>query len=114
MKVIEKLTSDGDTQIFEILTSKKELKEWLRGTLCDSVYSKYYKDPIFNDPDTTIAYYDKDGSFHWIAEGEKVKRPNISKIAKFIESNSGTTVIYGDVPIIYNEHYGDWEVDFER
>lgn len=115
MKVVEKITRDGDTQIFEIIESRKELASWLRDELWESVYSGYAADEgnTHKDGDTTISYYNKDGSFVFISEGDKVKRPNVSQIAKLIESNSGTTVIYGNVPIVYNEHYGDWETDFD-
>jgi hypothetical protein len=108
MKTIEKLTRDGDTQIFEIIESRKELASWLRDSLWDNLYSQF-KEPVFYDPDTTIAYYDKTDKFYWIAEGEAVKRPNVANISKLVSTNGSTVVIYGNVSILYNEHYGDWE-----
>ncbi|TCL35670.1 hypothetical protein EV210_111136 [Anaerospora hongkongensis] len=108
MKIIEKITRDGDTQIFEIIESRKELSSWLRDALWDNLYSQF-KEPVFYDPDTTIAYYDRADKFHWVAEGETVKRPNVANISKLVSTNGGSTVVYGDVPIIYNDHYGDWE-----
>jgi hypothetical protein len=117
MKTIEKVTRDGDTQIFEIITSRRELAEFLRNTLHEYIYSEYAKDwhpdRIFKDCDTTICYYDKDGKYKWISEGEKVNRPNIANIEKMMSTNGSTIVIYGNVPIIFNDHYGDWEVDFD-
>jgi hypothetical protein len=113
MKTIEKITRDGDIQIFEIIESRKELAKHLRNILFENIYSEYADNKIFNDGDTTIGYYDKEGNFYWISEGEEVKRPNISKIEKYLEHNAGTTVIYGDIEITYNEHYGDWETNLD-
>lgn len=115
MKAIEKTNSYGDTQIFEILESRKELASYLRDAMWESVYSSYAADEgnLHRDGDTTIAYYNKDGSFVFVSEGDKVKRPNVANIVKLVESNSATTVIYGNVPIVYNEHYGDWEINFD-
>ena len=117
MKTIEKLNADGDTQIFEIITSRKELADFFYNVLHEYIYSEYAKDwhpdAIFEDADTTICYYNKDGKYTWISEGDKVLRPNVANISKFLSTNGSTTVIYGDVPIVYNEHYGDWEVNFD-
>lgn len=117
MKTIEKIARDGDTQIFEIITSRKELAEFLHNELHEYIYSEYAKDwhpdRVFDNPDTTICFYNKDGKFTWISEGETVNRPNLANIKKLLSTNGSTTVIYGDVPIIFNENYGDWEVDFD-
>jgi hypothetical protein len=116
MKTIEKITTDGDVQFFEIITSRKELNEFLHDHLNEYIYSEYAKewhpDKVFKDEDTTICYYDKAGKFACISAGEKVNRPNVSKIEKLLSTNGSTTVIYGDVSISFNERYGDWEVDF--
>lgn len=117
MKTIEKLTTDGDTQIFEIITSRKELSEFFHDLLHEYIYSEYAKDwhpdRVFEDPDTTICYYNKDNQYTWISEGETVNRPNVANITKLLSTNGCTTVIYGDVPIVFNESYGDWEVNFD-
>lgn len=112
MKTIEKITRDGDAQTFEIITSKKELAKWLKSALCDSIYGQYANN-MHQDGDSTMYYYNKDGNFFSITEGATVKRPNVAKIEKLIQNNDSTTVIYGYAPIVYNEHYGDWEVDFD-
>ena len=112
MKVIEKITRDGDTQIFEIITSKKELREWLKMILCDSLYSQY-KTGVWEDEDSSLSFYDKTGKYHGYYAGDSVKRFNVSNIKKLVNNNSGSTVIYGKVPIVYNEHYGDWEIVFD-
>jgi hypothetical protein len=115
MKTVEKITRDGDIQTFEIITSRKELASFMHDTLWESYYSSYAKDEgnIHTDADTSTFYYDKDGNFFSITEGDKVKKPNISKIEKLLQHNGCTTVIYGNAPIVFNEHYGDWEVDFD-
>lgn len=114
MKTIEKITRDGDIQCFEIITSRKELASFMRDTLWDSVYSEYADNHrIYFDDDTNTYYYDKEGRFFSISAGDTVKRPNIAKIEKLLQHNPGSTVIYGNVPIIYNERYGDWEADFD-
>jgi ATP-dependent protease HslVU (ClpYQ) peptidase subunit len=117
MKVIEKITRDGDTQIFEVITSRKELAEFFRNELHEYIYSEYAKDwhpdRVFEDENTTVCYYNKDGKFVWISEGETVSRPNIANIEKMMSTNGSTIVIYGNAPVVYNEHYGDWEVKFD-
>lgn len=117
MKTIEKVCRDGNTQIFEILTSRKELAEFLKDTLHEWIYSEYAKDwhpdRVFDDVDTTVCFYDSDGKFTWIAEGEIVSRPNVSKIKRMMSTNGSTRVIYGDLEIVFNENYGDWEADFD-
>lgn len=112
MKTIEKTTRDGDIQIFEIITSRKELKSFLRDLFFDSIYSEY-KTGIWEDGDSSVDFYDKEGSYYGYREGDQVKRPNVANITKLVSVNSGSTVIYGDIEIIYNEHYGDWETDLD-
>ena len=112
MKTIYKITSDGDTQIFEIITSRKELREWMRSTFWDSLYSQY-KTGTWDNEDETVDWIDKDGNYWGTELGDTVKRPNIANIKKMISSNDSTTVIYGDINIIYNERYGDWETDWD-
>jgi hypothetical protein len=112
MKTIEKTTKDGDIQIFEIIETKKELKQWIRDTFWDSLYSEY-KTGIWEDGDSSVSFYNKDGKYHGYFEGDTVKRFNVANIEKLVSINSATTVIYGDVDIIYNEHYGDWETNLD-
>lgn len=112
MEIIEKVTRDGDTQIFEIITSKKELRGWVRDMFWDSLYSMF-KTGIWEDCDSSVNIYDKDGRYHGYYEGDEVKRFNIANIERMVSVNSYSTVIYGNVQIIYNEHYGDWETDFD-
>jgi len=112
MKTIEKINQYGDIQIFEIITSKKELHSWIRDTFWDSLYSQN-KTGIWEDSDSSVNFYDKDGNYQGFFEGDVVKRFNVNNIKKLVSNNAATTVIYGDVPIVYNEEYGDWEVAFD-
>lgn len=112
METVEKITRDGDTQIFEIITSKKELREWIRLTFWDCLYSEY-KTGIWEYDDDYVVFYDIYGKCHSFFTGDEVKRFNIANIDKMVSGNDSTTVIYGNVPIVYNEHYGDWDVDFD-
>ena len=111
MKTIEKTTEDGNIQIFEVIESRKELRKWIRDTFWDSIYSEY-KTGIWEDNDSSVSVYDKDGKYYGFSYGDTVKKFNVSNIVKLVSVNSMTTVIYGDVPIVYNEKYGDWEEDF--
>ena len=115
MRVIEKITEDGDIQGFEFIQSRKELATFLRDMLWESVYAPYARDKgnIHTDPDTSYFWYDVDGKFYSIHEGDKVARPNVARIKKFMQINSASVVIYGDVPIVKNEHYGDWDAQFD-
>jgi hypothetical protein len=106
MEIIEKTTKDGDIQYFEILKSRKELSEWLHDNLFEA-----YQSGIFNDEDSSIVYYTKDSSCHIIEFGDKIKHLNAANIAKFVHYGPNSTTIYGNIPIIQNAHYGDWEVD---
>ena len=107
MKVIEKTTSDGDIQIFEIIESRKELRGWIRDAFWDSLYSQY-RTGIWEDGDSNVVFYDKDGKCHCFYEGDAVKRFNISNIDRLISGNDSTVVLYGNYTLEYNEHYGDW------
>jgi hypothetical protein len=115
IKVIEKINKDGDTQTFEIITSRKELADFLHTQLHEWIYSEYAKDwhpdSIFDDTDTTICYYDKNNKFTWISEGETVKRPNISNITKLLSTNGSGTIIYGDIDIVYDEKDDYWRAE---
>jgi hypothetical protein len=97
MKKIEK----DNGQIFEIIESKKELKSFLIDTLSPF-------DKIWNDDDSSLSFYDVDGNCHSFAMGDKLEKINTSKIESLIEINDSTIVIYGNVEIVYNEHYEDW------
>lgn len=113
MKTIEKITQDGDIQIFEIITSRNELRKIISEVFWDGLYSEY-KTGIFEDPDTTVAYYDKDNQFHFYSEGEPTtKKINVAKIERLKIDNGSTTVIYGNVPIVQNGQYGDWEAELD-
>ena len=111
MKTIEKITREGDTMIFEIIESRKELAGWMRDQLFDAVYSEY-RTGTWNDDDSSIDCQYKDGTFWGTDFGDSVKKPNISNIVKMISNNCSTTVIYGDIKIVQNEKYGDWEVEW--
>jgi hypothetical protein len=108
IKTVEKITRDGDIQIFEIITTRKDLREFLRDLLWDGVYSS---EPlgIWNDCDSSLHYYDTNGLYHGFSEGDPVKRINHRTIDRLISDNGCTTVIFGDVQLIYNDRYGDWE-----
>lgn len=108
MKTIQKFTDDGYQQIFEIIESKKELHSWIRDHFWDSLYSEY-KTNIYDDEDSSCCFWNKNGDCTCFFHGDKVKKFNISKITKLISTNSSTTVIYGNVSIIKNEKYGDYE-----
>jgi len=112
MRIEERTTRDGDTQIFEIIENRRELRDWIRTTFCDSLYSEY-RTGIWEDADSSVYFYDKDGRFHGFNEGDEVRRFNVANIARMVSCNSATTVIYGDVRILQNEHYGDWETDLD-
>lgn len=71
MKTIEKTTRDGDTQIFEVIESRKELQSFLRDLFWDSLYSQY-KTGIWEDGDTSVDFYDKDGNYTGYREGDQV------------------------------------------
>lgn len=111
MKTIEKTTRDGDIQIFEIITSRNELRSWFHTNLSDSLYSEYATG-IWEDEDSSVDWCDRDGNYWGTELGGEVKRPNLDFITKMVSNNCSTTVIYGDVEIIYNEYHGDWETNF--
>ncbi len=108
MITVEKITCDGDTQYFEIITSRKELQEWFN----DYWWNIETGDTEWLDEDTAIHWYLKDGTDGCLMDGFPLpKKPSIRNIAQYIESNSATTVIYGKgLEIVQNDHYGDWEV----
>jgi hypothetical protein len=111
MKTIKKYTDDGDIQFFEIIESKKELASFLRDALWESLYSQYATG-IYDDEDMSTWWIYKDGSVQGAVTGERLRRPNVRNIVKLYQCNPSTTVLYGDIPIKYNEHYGDWEAVF--
>ncbi len=94
MKTIR--TANG--QIFEILTSRKEL-----GNYINDIADKRY----VNSTDDCVYYWlTKDGLSHW--DGI----PNISQISIFVEDNGTTKVLYGKINIVYNEHYDDYDIEY--
>ena len=111
MKVIEKVTRDGDIQFFEIIESRKELGAILKDILWDSLYSQY-KTGAWTDDDSSLYIEYKNGDFAHYCIGSQVKRPNISNISKMQYNNPETTMIYGNIQIVQNDHYGDWDTDF--
>ena len=112
MHTIEKLTRDGDIMYFQVIESRKELSSFMRDWLWDSLYSQF-KTGLWLDQDTSIDYQYKDNSWHGTEYGDRVERPNIANIIRMISMNSGDIVIYGDVKIVYNEHYGDWQTEID-
>ena len=112
MKTLEKTTRDGDTQIFEIIENREELKSEIKSIFWDSLYSEY-KTGVWADEDTSIVIVYKDGSIFGYSQGDEVKRLNISSVAKLAYINPSSTVIYGDVKILQNERYGDWETELD-
>ena len=107
MKQIKKNTRDGDTQYFEIITSREELTEILNYKWDNVINGEY------TDEDTAVHWYLKDGSYGCLIAGLRVpKKPATRKIVRYIESNPATTVLYGKgLNIVQNGHYGDWEVE---
>jgi hypothetical protein len=106
MKKIEKTTTDNDTMTFEVIETKTELKSFLKDLLC------YFDDNgLWIDEDNSLSFYDLDGNCHWFGLGEKFEKLNVysSKIVSMIEINDNTTIVYGDVEIVQNEKYGDWQ-----
>lgn len=110
MKTIEKVTRDGDIQYFDIIESRKELKSWVKTLFYDS---KYCDSPsgIWEDEDAAVNYYDKSGNYHGFYPGDEIKGLRISQIDRFVYSNCSSEMIYGNVPIVYSEDYGDWRTE---
>jgi hypothetical protein len=109
MKTIEKTTSDGDKQIFEVIENRKELNSFLKNRLSDADYKS---NGTWCDEDSSICLVMKDSkeiSFHI---GDKITSYNKANICSMIEANTATFTIYGDVQIIQDENYGDWRAEF--
>ena len=108
MKNIEKITRDGDIQQFDIIENRKELRSWVRDIFWDSKYSEDATG-VFEDEDSVVHYYDKSGNYHGFSAGDAIKGLRISQISRFVWCNSCSEMVYGNVPIVYNEEAGYWE-----
>ena len=120
MTQIEKVTRDGDTQYFQKY-SRNELKgvldiyfEMLKDSECDTRFSTKQR---------TLENYFEDCGLFWVLDdgttgsidicGLDGKRPAVNRIAKLHENGHGIyTGFFGKgVAPVYNEHYGDWDID---
>jgi len=102
MQIITKLANDGAEQRFVKLTTRKELKQFLKDF--------DFHSGEWTDEDTTVSWYDQNGKFYHIESGERIPRHNKAKIKKLLEVGDWGCTFYGDVEVIFNENYGDWEV----
>jgi hypothetical protein len=103
MKKIE--TDNG--QIFEIIETKTELKSWIKDIVDPFNTGKW------DYEDSGLSFYDKSGDCHAFITGDKLGKIKSSDIVSLIENNDMTTVIYGNVEIVYNDHYEDWEAEYK-
>lgn len=105
MKIIEKITNDGNVQYFEIIESRKELKSWF------NLFDWSEKGTWFDD-DTSISFQFKNGGYVHFFYGDKKQRINFANVSKMVCHGANSTSIYGNVEILKNDHYGDFEVNF--
>jgi hypothetical protein len=99
MRKVEK--SNG--QIFEICTSLKEFAGEVKLALWD------FDDKIWTDEDSSLYLKYKSGKEDAFSLGDKITRINLSQSACGVWYNPCSSILY-NLPIIYNEHYEDWEV----
>jgi len=108
MKQIEKVTRDGDTQYFRILT-KTEMAEILR-----DVYAGAVENGVYIDEDSSVEWRLRDGREGClVTEFDAPKRPNVRNIVKFAYYTAGDTQIFGKgIEIVQDDRYGDWGLNF--
>jgi hypothetical protein len=100
MKVIEK----PNGQIFEVCASRAEF-----GSCVKTVLSDFLDDGVWVDEDSSLYLKYKSGKEIDFSLGDKLVPINYSQIACGLYNNSATQMLY-KLPIVFNEHYEDWEV----
>lgn len=101
MKQIEK-NSDGVTLHFGIWTGRKEMADEIRFMFgqCDK---------FWDDEDSMVHIWMKNGEYIGIGEGDKIPRLNFSNVEKASYSNCSGECFYGDFEIVQNDN-GSWIV----
>lgn len=103
MKIIEK-DSEGVTLYFGIWTSHKEMRDEIRFMF------RQCENRIWDDEDSIIHIWLKNGEYIGIGEGDKIPRINMSNIKKASYSNCSDECFYGSFEIVQNDN-GSWIVE---
>jgi hypothetical protein len=99
MRIIEK----ENGQIFEACTSLKEFASHIKDVLWA------FDDKTWTDEDSSLYLKYKSGKEDAFSLDDKITRINFSQIACGAFYNPGSIILY-NLPIVYNKHYEDWEV----
>jgi hypothetical protein len=100
MKKIEK----PNGQIFEICTSRAEFGSYIKDIL-----SGCRQKGLWTDDDSSLYLKYKSGREISFSFEDKLIPLNYNQIASGLYNNPSTQVLY-NLPIVFNDHYGDWEV----
>jgi hypothetical protein len=100
MKTIEK----ENGQIFEVCTSRAEFCSYLKDIM-------FYFAPkgVWTDEDCSLWVKYKNGREISLSLGDKLVPISCNQIASGLYNNPSTQMLY-KLPIIFNEHYEDYEV----
>lgn len=102
MKLIEKITDDGDKLFFE---------KYSRADVRELIYDAYAEGKTIYD-DFVIIWELDDGTCGEFSLNKVSKKPSIARIKKFWVDNYGSSEgFFGkEITIEKNNDYGDWEV----
>jgi len=102
-KTLKLVNDNGDEQYFTKLTSRASLKAYLKIMRGSS--------GTWTDDDSSLYVEYVDGTHLCINEvGEKHPRINSARVKLMVWEDSACTVFFGDVEVIHNEKYGDYEI----
>lgn len=118
IKQIETTAPDGTLQHFEVITSKADLRKWLKDYWDNALWCNAHHEGI-QESDALPEVWDDDaiawrmhGKEYAYGEGEILpRRPNANNIDQLVSTNGYSTTIY-NVDIVFDSDVDYWREEW--